>query len=55
MAPIETIDNKPARITREIIVRPMKQSVIDIFGHWVRSQSWREDFDAKTVDEKSEI
>ena len=55
MAPIETIDNKPARITREIIVRPMKQSGIDLFGHWVRSQSWREVFDAKTVDDKSEI
>ena len=31
MEPISTIDNKPARLTREIILRPMKQSVIDKF------------------------
>ena len=39
MAPIATVDNKPARISRPIIVRPMKQSGIDSFGDWIRNQT----------------
>ena len=55
MAPIAAIDNKPARTTREILVRPMKQSGIDLFGSWLKSQDWIEVLKAETVDEKSEI
>ena len=33
----------------------MKQSGIDLFGSWIKNQSWNEVFEAKTVDEKSEI
>lgn len=55
MKPISVINNKPARVIREIAVRPLKQSGIDLFGHWIKKQSWKEVFDAKSVDEKSEI
>ena len=33
----------------------MKQSGIDMFGHWLNNQQWKEVFEAKTVDEKTEI
>ena len=55
MEPVTMINNKPARIVREVIVRPMKQSGIDLFGMWLKKQSWEEVFEAKTVDEKSEV
>ena len=43
MAPIATVDNKPARISKTIIVRPMKQSGIDNFGAWICNQTWAEE------------
>ena len=55
MEPISVINNKPARVIKEITVRPMKQSGIDLFEHWVKKQTWEEVFIAKSVDEKSEI
>ena len=55
MAPIATVDNKPARISRTIMVRPMKQSGIDSFGEWISNQTWDEVLQAKTVDGKSEM
>ena len=55
MKPISVIDNKPARITREVNIRPMKQSGIDLFGFWIEKQSWKEVLEAETVDKKSEI
>ena len=42
MTPIDTINNKPARTKREVTVRPMKQSGIDLFGHWLNEQDWNE-------------
>ena len=53
--PVSVLNNKPARVTREILVRPMKQSGIDMFGQWLNNQQWKEVFEAKTVDEKTEI
>ena len=55
MEPISTINNKPARATRIISVRPMKQSGIDLFGDWLNNQTWSEVLEAKTVDEKAEL
>ena len=55
MEPINTINNKSARITRNIVVRPLKQSGIDLFKYWLDNQSWNEVFEAKTVDEKAEL
>ena len=55
MEPISAIENKPARITREIVVRPMKQSGIDLFGMWLKNHSWAEVLNEDDVDKKAEI
>ena len=55
MKPVSVLNNKAARSTREIEVRPLKQSGIDLFGHWLANQKWDEVFEANTVDKKSEI
>ena len=55
MTPINVVNNKPARTERQVTVRPMKQSGIDMFGSWLKKQNWSEVFNAKTVDEKTEI
>ena len=43
------------RTTREVTVRPLKQSGIYLLGKWLNEQTWDEVFKAETVDEKSEI
>ena len=35
-------------------MRPLKQSGIDLFGHWIKQQTWSEILNAETVDEKAE-
>ena len=55
MEPINSLNNKCARITRNILVRPLKQSGIDLFKYWLNSQSWKEVFEASTVDDKAEV
>ena len=55
MKPVSVLNNKPARVAREVQVRPLKQSGIDLLSYWIRNQSWKEVLDAKNVDEKSEI
>ena len=54
MSPISVIDNKPARKTREISVRPLKQSGIDLFKYWLDNQPWENVLKAETVDQKAE-
>ena len=55
MEPISDLDTKPARETRNILVRPMKQSGIDLFGFWLKSQKWTEIFEEENVNKKAEI
>lgn len=55
MKPISVINNKPARTIREVEVRPLKQSGINLLEDWLNKQKWEEVLEAKTVDEKSEI
>ena len=55
MEQICVLNNKPARTTREVTVRPLKQSGIDLLETWLNEQTWKEVFEAQTVDEKSEI
>ena len=54
MEPIDVLNNKPARIKREDAVGQMKQSSIDLFGFWIKGQDWKEIFEAKHVDDKTE-
>ena len=55
MKPVSVLENKPARVKRQVEVRPLKQSGIDLFSHWIKSQDWKEVLDAESVDRKSEI
>ena len=55
MEPIDVINNKPGRTKRQVIVRPMNQSSIESFGFWIKQTDWKDVFDAKTVDEKTEL
>ena len=54
MSPISEFNNKPAREVRQISVRPLKQSGIDLFGWWIKSQNWNEVLTAIDVDKKAE-
>ena len=42
MRPINTLNNKPARTTREIKVRPLIKSGLAKFEAWIQEQKWRE-------------
>ena len=55
MVPIDVLNNKPGRTKRQVLVRPIKQSSIDSFGFWIKQTDWKDIFDAKTVDEKTEL
>ena len=55
MEPISVINNKPARSVREVEVQPLNQSGINLLKKWLNEQTWTEIFEAKSVDEKSEI
>ena len=55
MEPRSVLENKPARETKEITVRPMKRSGIDLFGFWVKSQNWKEIFEEENVNKKADI
>ena len=33
----------------------MKQSSIDLFGHWIRKADWKEVFEAENIDDKTEL
>ena len=55
MESISEINNKTARVQREVTIRPLKQSGIDLFGHWIKNEKWEEVMKAETVDKKSEL
>ena len=41
MKPISVLNNKPARFTREIKVRPLKQSGLNLFSFWIKKEKSR--------------
>ena len=55
MEPISVLNNRPARVTREVEVRPLTQTGLDMFGAWIKNQNWNEVIDTKTCDEKAEV
>ena len=55
MEPISVINNKPARTTREVEVRPLKQSGIDLLGQWLKAQTLEEVLEKTTIDDKIRI
>ena len=55
MSPLSVLNNKLAGVAREILIRPLTQSGLDLLSDWMKTQNWKEILDAETVDEKSEI
>ena len=52
--PLDEINNKSCRITRQIKVRPFPQSGFDKMKEWLVDKSWEEVFEAKSAHEKAE-
>ena len=55
MKPINSVNNKPARTTREIKVRPLTKSGLANFEAWIQEQKWMEVLNTESVDTKAEI
>ena len=55
MKPINSVNNKPARTTREIKVRPLTKSGLANFEAWIQEQKWMEVLNTESVDKKAEI
>ena len=53
--PISAINNKCARVTRNIKVRPMTDSGIDLMRNWLIGEEWKNVEEAKTAHEKAEL
>ena len=55
IVPINTINNKSIRNTREIRVRPFPQSGLLKFKDWIMNQSWDKVFGAESAHKKAEV
>ena len=55
IVPINTINNKSIRNTREIRVRPFPQSGLLKFKDWIMNQSWDKVFSAESAHKKAEV
>ena len=55
MRPITMIDNKPARQTRQVKVRPLPDSIQNIIKQKLESHDWSNVYDSKTANEKADI
>ena len=54
MKPINMVNNKPARTTRNIKVRPLPESLINLIKAALRLHDWSNVYNAKTSDEKAQ-
>ena len=53
--PIKTIENKTARIIKEVKVRPMPESGIKNMRSWLMDETWGKVFEAETAHQKASI
>ena len=53
--PINVINNKSARITRQIKVRPMPSSGIEKMREWIMDEKWEDVYEAETAHVKAEL
>ena len=54
MRPIDTVNNKPGRVVREIKVRLLPNSGLAKFRAWIEDQDWTEILNEPSVDLKAE-
>ena len=55
MKPITMMDNKPSRQTRQIKVRPLPESLVNLIKATLRCHDWENVYNAKTSNEKAQI
>ena len=55
MNPIKTIENKTARIIKEVKVRPIPESGIKKMRSWLMDETWGKVFEAETAHQKASI
>ena len=53
--PINTIDNKPVRNIRKVLVRPIPQSGLALFRDWLMDQTWDQIYQAESAHTKAEV
>ena len=54
MKPLNSINNKPARVFKEVTVRPLTTSGLEKFRVWIQSQDWADIINLKSVDDKAD-
>ena len=54
MKPLNSINNKPARVFKEVTVRPLTTSGLEKFKVWIQSQDWADIINLKSVDDKAD-
>ena len=54
MRPINMIDNRCSRSYREITVRPIHRSGMELLRNWFQNQEWSDILGMETVDDKAE-
>ena len=55
MKPINTINNRSSRTSRDILIRPVPKSGLHQLRNWVEAQDWTENFSEESVDKKAEL
>ena len=55
MKPISTLNNRPARTKRKVIIRPLPESGLAEFRTWISKHSWENVYNAVTAHSKAEI
>ena len=53
--PINVVNNKPLRQTRQVVVRPITESGMKLLKLWIQNKQWKELEEAPTVDMKVKI
>ena len=54
MRPIDMVNNKPARQTRKVKVRPLPDSVINAINHELEGHDWSNVYNSKTSNDKAD-
>ena len=55
MHPITTLNNCPARTKRKVKIRQLPKSGLDLFGIWIKKQTWEKVYSAIMAHEKASI
>ena len=54
MSPISTVNNKPARMTKKIVYRPINESGLQKMNDWLEKEDWSIILDEESTNKKAE-